>query len=132
MMPPRSTSEPIMKPGTSARYTSGTEKASQSQMKRDALSAESLNSTPPLTAELLATMPTVSPFIRANPTTSSAANNGLTSKKLSSSTSPSMKSWMSNGWLSRSGTEAPVSGSAGSSGWYVGSGERQLPGRYEK
>ena len=50
-------------------------------MNRDALSARSLNSTPPLTAELFATMPTVSPSIRPNPTTSSAANSGLTSKK---------------------------------------------------
>ena len=86
-------------------------------MNRVALSAESLKSTPPLTAELLATMPTVSPSIRANPTTSSAAKSGLTSKKLSSSTSPSMNSCTSNGWLSRSGTDARVSGSAGSSGW---------------
>ncbi len=86
-------------------------------MKRVALSAESLNSTPPLTAELLATMPTVSPCIRANPTTISAANSGLTSKKLPSSTSPSMRSWTSKGWLSRSGTEARFSGAAGSSAW---------------
>ena len=36
-------------------------KASQSQMKRAALSALSVKSTPPLTAELFATMPTLSP-----------------------------------------------------------------------
>ena len=49
-------------------------------MNRAALSALSENSTPPLTAELLATIPTVSPPIRPNPTTSSAANSGLISK----------------------------------------------------
>jgi len=52
-------------------------KASHNQMNRVALSALSVNSTPPLTAELLATMPTVSPFIRPKPTTSSAAKSGL-------------------------------------------------------
>ena len=118
-----------MKPGTSARYTSGMLKASHSQMNRAALSAESVNSTPPLTAELFATMPTLSPSIRPNPTTSSGAKSGLISKKLSSSTRPSMKSWTSNGWLSRSGTLVRVSGVAGSSGWYVGRGECQLSGR---
>ena len=47
-----------MKPGTSARNTSGTLNASHSQMNRAALSAESTNSTPPLTAGLFATIPT--------------------------------------------------------------------------
>ena len=86
-------------------------------MKRAALSALSVNRTPPLTAELFATMPTVSPAIRPKPTTSSGANSGLTSKKDSSSTRPSMTSWMSNGWLSRSGTVCRVRGFEGSSGW---------------
>ena len=85
-------------------------------MNRAALSALSVKSTPPLTAELLATMPTVSPAIRPKPMTSSAANSGLISKNESSSTSPSMTSWMSKGWLSRSGTVCRVSGSDGSSG----------------
>ena len=85
-------------------------------MNRAALSALSVNSTPPLTIELLATMPTVSPDIRPNPMTSSGANSGLISKNDSSSTSPSMTSWMSNGWLSRSGTVCRVSGADGSSG----------------
>ena len=98
-------------------------------MKRAALSAESLKSTPPLTIELLATMPTVSPSIRPNPTTSSAAKSGLISKKLSASTRPSMTSWTSKGWLSRSGTVARVRATAGFSAWYVGSGERQFSGR---
>src|SRR3979411_968355 len=39
MMPSRSTAEPIMNPGTSARNRSGTLNASQFQMKRAALSA---------------------------------------------------------------------------------------------
>ncbi len=47
MMPMRSTALPIMNPGTSARNTSGMPKASHSQTKRVALSAESTNSTPP-------------------------------------------------------------------------------------
>ena len=85
-------------------------------MNRAALSALSLNSTPPLTIELLATMPTVSPAIRPKPTTSSGAKSGLTSKNDSSSTRPSMTSWMSNGWLSRSGTVCRASGADGSSG----------------
>ena len=66
-------------------------------MKRAALSALSVNSTPPLTAELLATMPTVLPAIRPKPMTSSGAKSGLISKKESSSTRPSMTSWTSKG-----------------------------------
>src|SRR3954449_5141583 len=57
MIPSRSTWVPIMKPGTSARNTSGMLKASQHQMNRAALSDESTNSTPPLAAGLLATIP---------------------------------------------------------------------------
>lgn len=44
-----------MKPGASARNTSGRPYASQHQMKRAALSAESTNSAPPLWRGLLAT-----------------------------------------------------------------------------
>ena len=95
MMPPRSTSVPIMKPGTSHRYTSATLKASHSQMKRAALSAESLNSTPPLTAGLLARMPTALPSRRARPTINSGAKSGFNSKKLPASASPSMTRRMS-------------------------------------
>jgi hypothetical protein len=61
MMPMRSTALPIMKPGTSAKNSSGTLKASHSQMKRAALSAESTNSTPPFHLGWLATIPTVRP-----------------------------------------------------------------------
>ena len=86
MIPWRSTALPIMKPGTSARNTSGTLNASQHQMKRAALSAESTNSTPPLRAGLLATTPTERPAMRAKPTISSGANSGLTSKNVPSST----------------------------------------------
>src|SRR5674476_1109550 len=95
-------------------------------MKRAALSALSTKSTPPLTAELLATTPTVLPAIRPNPVTSSAAYNGLSSKKEPSSTSPSTNSWMSKGWLSISGTVVRLSGWDGSSGTYDGPSARQL------
>src|SRR3954467_1450920 len=49
MMPWRSTSVPIMNPGTSARNSSGMLNALQVQMNRAALSAESTNRTPPFT-----------------------------------------------------------------------------------
>ena len=65
MIPWRSTAVPIMKPGTSARNSSGTLKALQVRMKRAALSAESTNSTPPLTLGWLATIPTTRPSRRA-------------------------------------------------------------------
>src|SRR5204863_4053617 len=68
MIPSRSTWLPIMNPGTSHRNTSGMLKASQHQMNRAALSDESTNSTPPLAAGLLATMPTGLPSRWANPT----------------------------------------------------------------
>ena len=55
--------------------------ASQSQMNRAALSALSVKRTPPLTMELFAMMPTVSPSIRPKPMTSSPAQSGLISKK---------------------------------------------------
>ncbi len=103
--------------------------ASHHQMKRAALSALSANSTPPFTAELLATMPTVSPFSRPKPVTSSAANSGLISKNEPSSTRPSMTSWTSNGWLSTSGTTVASSGARGASGSYDGGASRQLDGR---
>ena len=92
-------------------------KASQSQMKRAALSALSVKRTPPLTIELFATMPTVSPSIRPNPMTSSPAQSGLISKNESSSTSPSITAWMSKGTDSRSGTVCFISGADGSSTW---------------
>ena len=88
-----------------------------------------MNSTPPLTIELFATMPTVRPSMRPKPTTSSAANSGLISKKLSSSTSPSITSCTSKGCDSFSGTVAEVSGAAGSSGTYVGVSSCHVPGR---
>ena len=90
MIPCRSTALPIMKPGTSARNTSGIPKASHSQMKRAALSAESTNSTPPFHFGWLATMPIGRPSRRAKPVTSSRANSFLSSKKLPSSTSASI------------------------------------------
>ncbi len=86
MMPWRSTSVPIMNPGTSARNTSGRLKASHSHTNRATLSAESTNRTPPLTIGWLATMPTARPSIRPSPQTTSAANSRLISKKLSVST----------------------------------------------
>ena len=88
MMPCRSTAVPTMKPGTSARNSSGTLKASQSWMKRVALSAESTNSTPPLNIGLLATTPIGWPSSRAKPTTSSRAHSAWISNSESSSTMP--------------------------------------------
>ncbi len=61
MIPWRSTSLPIMKPGTSARKSSGTLKALQVMMKRAALSAESTKSTPPFTFGWFATIPIARP-----------------------------------------------------------------------
>ena len=92
MMPWRSTSVPIMNPGTSARNTSGMLNASHSQMNRAALSAESTNRTPPTMAGLLATMPTGRPSISPKPVTSSGAKSGLISKNDSASISPSITS----------------------------------------
>ena len=65
MIPWRSTSVPIMNPGTSARKSSGMLKALQVMMKRAALSAESTNSTPPLYFGWLATIPIARPSRRA-------------------------------------------------------------------
>ena len=61
----------------SARKSNGTLKALQIQMKRAALSDESVNSTPALTSDWLATMPTLRPPSRANPVISSGAKSGL-------------------------------------------------------
>ena len=65
MIPLRSTCVPIMKPGTSARNSSGMLNALQVQMKRAALSAESTNSTPPFCFGWFATIPTARPSSRA-------------------------------------------------------------------
>ena len=65
MIPWRSTSVPIMNPGTSARKSSGTLNALQVAMKRAALSAESTNRTPPLYLGWLATIPIARPSSRA-------------------------------------------------------------------
>src|SRR5690349_17906365 len=99
--------------------------ASQSQMNRAALSAESTNRTPPFTAELFATMPTGRPAIRAKPTITSGANNGLTSKNDSASTSPSMTSCMSNGIDSSAGTQSSSRSTAESVAASSGAGSRQ-------
>ena len=95
MIPSRSTWEPIMKPGTSARKTSGIPNASLNEMNRAALSAESVNNTPPFCAGLLATTPIGRPSSNPNPTMSSGANSGLISKNDSASRRPSSTSCMS-------------------------------------
>ena len=77
-----------MKPGTSARNSSGTLNASQSWTNRVALSAESTNSTPPLNIELLPTTPTTSPSSRPKPMVSSAAQSAWISKNEPASSSP--------------------------------------------
>src|SRR4051794_768625 len=103
--------------------------ASQSQMKRADLSAESTNSTPPLTAELFATTPTGRPSIRANPVITSGANSGLVSKNESASMRPSMMSCMSNGTDSSAGTQSSANSTAASSAATSGAGSRQQVGR---
>ena len=65
MIPWRSTALPIMKPGTSARKSSGMLKALQVLMKRAALSEESTKSTPPFCFGWLATIPIARPSSRA-------------------------------------------------------------------
>ena len=106
MMPCFSTALPIMKPGTSLRNTSGMPKASQRVMKRVALSALSTKSTPPFTRGWLARMPTGLPFSRARPVMISPAKSFFTSRKLPSSTSPSMKSFIWKGAIMSVGTRA--------------------------
>ena len=121
-----------MNPGTSARNTSGMLKASQHQMNRAALSAESTNSVPARWAELLATMPTGWPSRRARPTISSRANSGLISKKLCRSTMPSMTTCMSNGTRSSAGTMSGVSSTSGGSDSYTGGASRHVRGKYDR
>ena len=69
-----------MKPGTSWRNSSGMPNASQSLMKRAALSAESFSRMPPRCFGWLATMPTGRPPMRARQVMSVRANRGLMSK----------------------------------------------------
>ena len=107
-------------------------KASQHQMKRADLSDESTNSAPPLCIELLATIPIGRPSRSAKPTITSGANSGLTSKKLSASITPSMRSCMSKATLSSAGTMSAVSWRDGASPVYRGGGVRQFCGMYEK
>src|SRR2546422_4058614 len=104
MIPCRSTAEPIMNPGTSARNTSGMLNASHSHTNLATLSAESTNSTPPLCSGWFATTPTTSPSSRPSPVITSGANVGLISKKESSSTTPATIAYMSNDFDSSSGT----------------------------
>ena len=61
-------------------------KASQSMMKRAALSAELMSSAPPSTMGWFARIPTDRPPIRASPTIRFLAQPGLISKKLPPST----------------------------------------------
>src|SRR5436190_13069850 len=104
MIPWRSTFEPIMNPGTSARKISGMLKASHSQTNRATLSEESTNRTPPRWAGWFATTPTTSPFSRPSPVRTSLANSGLISKNESSSRMPATMAYMSNDFDSSSGT----------------------------
>ena len=104
MIPRRSTAEPIMNPGTSARNTSGMLNASQSHTNRATLSEESTNSTPPRCEGWFATMPTTEPSSRAKPQITSLAKSGLISKNESSSTTPATRAYMSKAFDSSSGT----------------------------
>ena len=129
MMPCRSTAVPTMKPGTSARNSSGMPNASQVWMNRAALSAESTNSTPPLNMGLFAITPVTCPSSRAKPVTTSRAHSAWTSKKESSSTSPRTNRRMSKACRSLSGTRARRSVGLGSRASATGSGEAQFCGR---
>src|SRR5207247_4947986 len=104
MMPCRSTADPIMNPGTSARNTSGMLNASHSQTNRATLSEESTNSTPPLCIGWLATTPMTVPASRPRPVITSFAQVGLTSKNESSSTRPATRAYMSKTFDSSCGT----------------------------
>jgi hypothetical protein len=129
MIPWRSTCVPIMKPGTSARNTRGTLKASQHHTKRAALSAESTNSTPPRWSGWFATTPTGLPSSSANPVMISRAKSGFTSKNVSASTSPAITSCMSKGTDSSTGMSAPLRSRAGGCEAYDGGASSQRVGR---
>ena len=77
-------------------------------------------------------MPTGRPSRRPRPTISSRANSGLTSKKLSRSTMPSMIVCMSNGTRSSAGTESTVSSTSGGSDSYVGGCSFHERGKYDR
>ena len=129
MMPWRSTAVPTMKPGTSARNSSGTLNASQSWMNRAALSAESVKSTPPLNMGLLATTPMARPSSRANPTTSSRAHSAWISSSDPSSTRPRTYLRMSKAWRSLAGIIARRSPAPGGRAGAAGGVPAQLDGR---
>src|SRR3546814_4034462 len=102
-----------MNPGTSARNSSGMLNASHSHTTREALSAESTNSTPPMCEGLLATTPAGRPSTRPSPQMSSLANSGFYSKNDSPSTNPSMKAYMSKATDSSTGTTSSARASDG-------------------
>ena len=118
-----------MKPGTSARNSSGRLNASHSWMNRVALSAESTNSTPPLNIGLLATTPIGWPSSAAKPITSSRAQSAWISKNESSSTIPRTYLRMSKACRSLTGTSARRSVGLGGLAGRRGGGCCQLPGR---
>ena len=70
-----------MNPGTSTRVTRGMLKALQKRMNLQALSEESMSSTPDMTLGWLAMNPTVRPIMRPKPTTSERAKPAWTSRK---------------------------------------------------
>ena len=84
-------SEPVLSwsstlPGTSTNVKIGIWNASQNRTKRAPFTDELISKQPAATFGWLATMPTVCPFIRPNPTMMFLANSGMISKKSSSST----------------------------------------------
>ncbi len=97
-----------MKPGTSARNSSGMLNALQVWMKRAALSEESTNRTPPLTLGWLATTPITRPSSRAYPTISSLAQRAWISRNEPPSTTPSISRCMSNGLFSSAGIRSAI------------------------
>src|SRR3954451_11526994 len=132
MIPSRSTAVPTMKPGTSARKSSGTLNASHNWMKRVALSAESTNNTPPLNIGLLATTPTTLPSSRPNPTSSSRAHSAWISKNEPSSSSALTYLRMSKACRSLTGTSARRSPLPASTGSVTGGSSEKFDGRYDK
>src|SRR3989304_2734238 len=131
MIPCRSTWLPIMKPGTSARNSSGMLNALQSQTNLAPLSDESLKSTPPLAFGRWAPPPPPRRSSRASPVMSSGAKSRFVSKKLPSSTSRSITWYMSKTRFCSAGTISSMGRpAAGAAGAAAGGASRQLRGMY--
>ena len=105
--------------------------ASQSQMKRAALSALSTKSTPPLCLGWLATMPTGLPSMRAKAVITSGANSFFSSKSESASTSSRISANMSKNlfWSGGMISSIRLPEEAGGTGFCTGSGAEKFSGK---